>query len=186
MIWFISGGSASGKSAYAEAKIDAWAERERVEDGKRKIYYLATMENRGEEAKERIEKHRKARSMRAFQTIECPRNLKQVFSQIEEGSFVLLECLSNLVANEMFQGEAFFPEVSTKIEAELVELEARCKGLVIVSNEIFSDGIPYDSWTTQYIKELGILNQFLAKRAFQVTELVYGIPIQQKGNFIES
>ena len=51
---------------------------------------------------------------------------------------------------------------------------------MIVTNEIFSDGILYDRETRRYQKLLGSLNRRLAARADRVTEVVYGIPLTVK------
>lgn len=60
------------------------------------------------------------------------------------------------------------------------EIEKQAKELVIVTNEIFSDGIDYDEETKRYQSYLGKINQELAKRAKTVTEVVYGIPVERK------
>lgn len=57
---------------------------------------------------------------------------------------VLLECMSNLVANEMFREDGFHPEVSEKITEGVRNLLSQAEHVVIVTNEIFSDGILYE------------------------------------------
>ena len=52
---------------------------------------------------------------------------------------------------------------------------------MIVTNEIFSDGILYEEESEQYKKELGQINQKLAEMAEEVVEVVYGIPVWHKG-----
>ena len=54
-----------------------------------------------EESHARIRRHRKMRAKKNFQTLECYTGLKDL--KIPAGSCVLLECMSNLVANEMYQ-----------------------------------------------------------------------------------
>ena len=56
-----------------------------------------------------------------------------------------------------------------------------CENLLIVTNEIFSDGIGYDEMTKDYIRQLGWLNHELAGIADTVYEVVYGIPVRIKG-----
>ena len=56
-------------------------------------------------------------------------------------------------------------------------LAGQAKHLVIVSNDIFSDGVKYDPETEQYLKILGHLNQEVAAMADCVYEVVCGIPI---------
>ena len=50
-----------------------------------------------------------------------------------------------------------------------------------MTNEIFSDGIDYDSETMRYQSYLGQINSEMGRMADQVTEVVYGIPITVKG-----
>ena len=89
MMHLVTGGSGSGKSAYAEQQV--------LEAGDAPRYYIATMMPYGEEGRRRVEKHRRMRREKHFETIECYMDLKQV--QVPPGSTVLLECLSNLTAN---------------------------------------------------------------------------------------
>ena len=63
MMHLITGGSASGKSAYAEKMA--------VGAGEKSRYYLATMKPWGKEGQERVEKHRNMRAGRGFTTVEC-------------------------------------------------------------------------------------------------------------------
>ena len=52
--------------------------------------------------------------------------------------------------------------------------------LVVVTNEIFSDGIQYSPETRLYQAYLGQINQEIARMAVNVTEVVYGIPLCHK------
>ena len=92
MLAFVAGGAASGKSAWAEALAVALG-------GKK--CYLATMEPFGKEAQERIQKHRALRREKGFQTVEIYTSLAD-----KADSFccdtVLLECMTNWMANEMY------------------------------------------------------------------------------------
>ena len=59
--------------------------------------------------------------------------------------------------------------------------------LVIVSNEIFADGVPYPPETMQYIRILGELHQKLTGKADAVYESVCGILLPVKeGNTVKS
>ena len=59
-------------------------------------------------------------------------------------------------------------------------LNLKSENIVIVTNEISSDGIEYDGDTKMYISLLGRINSALSKRADKVYEVVYGIPIEIK------
>ena len=53
--------------------------------------------------------------------------------------------------------------------------------LVVVTNELFSDGMDYDPETLAYLDVLARLNRAVARRADRVYEVVCGIPIAWKG-----
>ena len=98
MMVLIIGGSGSGKSAYAEEYIGRIA-------GKGNKYYLATMQVFDEEGKKKVARHQRLRKNKGFLTIEQPIEIEKTLPKIKAGSSVLLECISNLTANEMFLSE---------------------------------------------------------------------------------
>ena len=53
--------------------------------------------------------------------------------------------------------------------------------LVVVTNELFSDGMDYDPDTLAYLEVLSRLNRAVAARAGGVYEVVCGIPVAWKG-----
>ena len=89
---------------------------------------------------------------------------------------VLLEDLTNLYANECFQ-TAGHPH---EIEAPLREIAANVKALIVVSNELYCDGIQYPEETMEFLRELAMINRNIAKDADKVFEVVAGIPVVVK------
>ena len=171
MFLVITGGSGSGKSAYAEQCVLDFGPAERI--------YIATMYPFDEECDRRIRRHREMRKQKQFSTLECYTGLKT--ADIPEDSVVLLECMSNLTANEMYQEGGAGGQTVEEILAGICYLLKRVRHLVVVTNEIFSDGIDYDSETMRYQSYLGQINSEMGRMADQVTEVVYGIPITVKG-----
>lgn len=170
MITLVYGGSGSGKSAFAEDLVCKTNYPNR--------YYLATMKSFDEEADRRIEKHRKQREGKGFITIEQPTDIANTI--VDPDSIVLLECMSNLVANEMFAGErnVSFTECADKIIDDVVTLSKKAAALVIVTNNIFEDGVSYDEGTKEFMRALGLINERLAKFSNEVYEVVVGIGIK--------
>lgn len=171
---FIFGGSCSGKSTFAEEMVGQW---------KGTKIYLATMTARDEESVARISRHQEQRKDKGFQTVEMGCGLSQLS---QNSDIILLECLGNLVANEMFSQEkapVSREEVVKIIINDLIFLEQKCQQLVIVSNDVFQDGRldVWDDYTGEYLKALGELHLFLGKWCENVVELVYSIPIYHKG-----
>lgn len=175
MMILITGGSGSGKSAYAEECINTLSRECRK-------YYIATMQVFDEEGQAKIERHRRMRSGKGFRTIEQPLAIEEALNKIKQASSestALLECMSNLAANEMFAGD----EVQTceavveKIVQGVERLRNGLKHLVIVSGNVFEDGINYDEATMEYIRAMGSINEKLAMAADRVIEVVVGIPV---------
>ena len=140
--------------------------------------YIATMHPFDEESHKRIERHQKMRAGKGFETVECYTGLKNV--KLPAGCVVLLECMSNLTANEMFEeagaGSSAFEAVKEGIEA----LCDFCGQVVVVTNEVCSETAKDSREMSRYKELLGSINRRMANRAVQVTEVVYGIPLSVK------
>lgn len=204
MLHIVYGGSASGKSSYAESFAMSL-------QGEGRLLYIATMYpykwNTTEidpETMQRIERHRAMRADKGFDTVECYRHVEHIVAKRQD--VLLLECMSNLLANEMYleqdsddgglaetmsevekadsgMSKTLSP-VSKKIVQALVNLSTRVQELVIVTNDVFSDGgsLTYDESTREYVKNLAEINCALAREAATVTEVVCGIPVIVKKN----
>ena len=206
MLRLIIGGSASGKSEYAERLVCSLP-------GKR--IYAATMEPFGEEGRERIARHRKLREGRGFVTVEVPRELgvladtlrksraqgklfgeeldtEDVREELKTGSVrkifnILLEDLPNLVANELFaDGEIIGTDaeraeksdvIFSKVIRAVEELSCISENLTIVTGDIFSDGVRYDSSTEEYRRLLAKVNCRIAEKTDQVVFVTAGCPV---------
>ena len=160
MFSIVTGGSASGKSEYAENIVPNTGSR----------VYLATMEPFGAEAETRIARHRKLREGKGFQTIECPVNIGNCFEACR-GRHVLLEDLPNLVANEMFSSHA---HGTAGIAEQILELARISESLICVTGILTADGRVYDESTMEYLKELSVIERTLAAHADRVIEVVCG------------
>ena len=167
MLSLIIGGAGSGKSAFAEGLA-----KRLPGPG----VYLATMAAKDPESLRRIARHRAQRRDLGFATLE--KALCLTDTELPEGANVLLEDLSNLLANEMFSAEGGGLDAARRGLAALAE---RCGNLTVVSNEIFSGGADYEGETLRYMKNLALLNRELAERADLVVEVVCGLPNVLKG-----
>ena len=170
MLTLVIGGSASGKSTYAEHLAVM---------GPAPLYYIATMMPYDEESRRRIKKHQNQRAEKTFSTIECYTGLATI--RIPERGTILLECLGNLAANELFAPEGAGPRTVEAIKEGFLKLEQQCDNLIVVSNDVFADGSSYDEGTVMYLDVLGTLNRDLSRYFERVVEVVCGIPILRKG-----
>lgn len=170
MTFLITGGSKCGKSSLAERLLDGFP-------GKK--IYLATMQPFGEDAHAAITRHRNMRAGKGFETVEQYTDLDTLC--LPAHCAVLLECMGNLCANEMFR-EAVPADPTHKILSGIRHLALQTDRLVIVTNQVGSDGITYPDGVAQYIRILGDINRRLALEADTVVECVCGIPLLLKGN----
>ncbi len=98
---------------------------------------------------------------------------------------LLLECLSNLLANEMYDPKGYCSKYSGNglcdaIISGVNILREQCEHVVIVTNEVFSDyGSVYEE-TMSYLKYLGEINRRLTAMADNVYEIVSGLKLPLK------
>ncbi len=184
---FMIGGSGSGKSAFAEKRAEELHRETAVEAP---LYYLATMQVWGPEERARVEKHRRQREGMGFVTLECSRGIERAESKIVPGSVALLECVSNLTANEMFREEETLNGQEAALENPqaladrlfdgLLRIDSLTKEFLVVGNSVFSDGVSYDETTAAYLKTIGRLQQKIMEEASEAWEVVAGIPLRLK------
>ncbi len=184
MVHLITGGSGSGKSVYAEA--------EAVRAGTRAhkgwpLIYVAAMIPYGKEAQARIQRHREQRMDAGFITVEKYRDVEEL--KFPDNGGILLECVSNLTANELYRedmadGEAdrdapedAYERTYKAVISGIRHLSGQTENLVIVTNEVCSDINGYSEETEKYRELLGRINCELARMSDKVTEVACGIPI---------
>ena len=63
---------------------------------------------------------------------------------------MLLECMSNLAANEVFSPEGAKEHAYEAICDGILHLKEQAADVCVVTNEIFSDGMVYDKETENY------------------------------------
>lgn len=167
----------SGKSLKAEelaADMSA--------DGKR--IYLATMIPYGDEGAARVAKHRSLREGRGFVTVERARDVGKLTDEdgYIEGiramdATVLLECVSNLCANVMFDNEGGIgsseDEVFKYVTDDILMLKDKVKDLIVVTNE-FTSNDDYSDDTLDYIGVMSRINRALALESDRIYDITGG------------
>ena len=182
MIYLVTGTPDSGKSAVAEELAVRTKDPHKI--------YLATMKVLDETGRKRVAKHRKQREGKGFVTIEREYGILRVLEMIEMPSetTVLLECVSNLVGNEMHDnpdrrsplrragspqagmapaepspsgpphGAGTPEEFAEEIADEIRELAGSVHNMVIVTNEFEGGTETYDDETRLYVELLHLVN----------------------------
>ena len=173
----VVGGSGSGKSAFAEDLTCSLSPTRT---------YLATMESASPEAQSRIERHRRQRQGRGFTTIECPRSLAIQAGTTKPEGVALLEDLGNLAANALFANDGSMADPSAtldRLEHEVMALTEQYEHVVVVGNEVGSEGESSYPATMTWIRLVGELCCRLAVRFDLVVEVTAGIPLVVKGTY---
>jgi adenosylcobinamide kinase / adenosylcobinamide-phosphate guanylyltransferase len=182
MIVFISGGVRSGKSRIAETYV------QKLAAPGSQVHYIATARASDDEMKQRIAHHQKRRQKQTVKwaTWEQPVRLDKLIPVFTKNDVVLLDCVTNWLANELFADGSWQKETvcfrkARQMWATLQQLENASRALIIVSNELFSGGVPDDLGTYHFMKTLGWLHQQIVTNA-QVAILVQnGIAVVKKG-----
>ncbi len=169
MTYLITGGTKCGRSRLAETLLQQ-------HDGCN--YYIATMQPYGTSAQEAIARHREQRAGKGFVTLERYTRLDTV--QVTAGCGVLVECLGNLCANELF-GTEDPDHAAERILAGIRQLRQQAELLILVTSQVGADGIAYPPETMRYLSLLGEINCRAAAMADTVVECIYGIPVALKG-----
>ena len=181
MIYLVIGTQNSGKSELAE-KIS-------MDTGDSRRYYLATMKIYDDEGHKRVEKHRQQREGKGFVTIEHEYDLTAVLDKIDspKESTVLLECVSNLVGNELFENQIWKKKVlehlnapdlddrendfADSISRDIKNLSDHVNNLIIVTNEYKDAGSNFDDETRLYVELLDMVNDRVIKFSDKVYDL---------------
>ncbi len=176
---FITGGVRSGKSAFAE--------RIAIKHGNllaKNLHYIACGIPFDREMQERIKRHQRDREQSGFlwNTWEQPTKIKHIAQRFTKQDVILLDCVTTLVNNYLFQEKiSSSAEVLQLVMEDVSTLSTYADELIIVSNEVLQD-MPYsDAFTREYQVILGNVHQQIIAKADTAVLVESGIPIRKKG-----
>ena len=176
----VTGGSRSGKSVLAEQKAK--------EHGKRSVLSIANTIPTDEDMKERIRIHQERRDSE-WGTYEGYRDLGDVIRETEK-STILLDCITVLITNILFEEERDFDTISKEeiadIEADVMkELGNIVKGardgdqtLILVTNELGMSMVSSYRLGRIFTDMAGKANQLLASLSEEVYISISGVPLR--------
>lgn len=176
----ILGGQKSGKSARAEILTNQWLSQ----SIKRTAVFVATAQALDEEMRLKIKRHQDDRAMKipSMQLIEEPTNLGRVVRvHSSPNHLIVIDCLTIWLTNLLMPHSKLvavgFEDTTVAIDDLLSALKSARGPIIFVSNEIGLGVIPIGREIRQFVDELGILNQKIARACDQVTMMIAGVPL---------
>jgi adenosylcobinamide kinase / adenosylcobinamide-phosphate guanylyltransferase len=167
MIYYITGGERSGKSAYAQNLALELSNSP---------YYLATSRKWDADFEKRVERHTADRDDR-WTTIEEEKYLGKLDIS---GKVVVIDCVTLWLTNWYVDTKNDVEECLKNGKIELEKLFIQDATLIIISNEI-GMGVHAQTQVGRKFTELqGWMNQYIANKADKATFMVSGLPLQLK------
>ena len=173
---YISGGCKNGKSMLAQSLAKKLA-------GDAPLYYIATMIPHDSEDNARIAKHLEDRAGWGFETLEQGTDLLKCLESGDANGTFLLDSVTALVQNEMFQEEKIDLTAGRRVSEDMAEFAKKVKNVIMVSDYIFADAERYDALTEEYRRALAEADK-IAKECDLVVEVLVGNYIVHKGELV--
>jgi len=164
---FVIGGARSGKSRYAQGRIEALPGR---------LAFIATAERSDEEMTRRIARHRAERGPR-WTAIEAPLDLPDAIGQAQDAAdAILVDCLTLWLSQLML-----LDRDPDRAAADLVRAIQACRvPLAIVANDVGGGIVPDNALARRFRDEAGLLNQRVVATAEEVVLVTAGLPLALK------
>lgn len=167
MIYYISGGARSGKSAYAQELALSLSENP---------IYLATARNWDADFDQRIKRHQSDRDHR-WENIEEEKYPAQLNLT---NRVVVLDCVTLWLTNFYVDTKYDIDESLKQIKQAFDDMIDTDATFIIISNEL-GMGLHADTESGRKFTDLqGWTNQYIAKRADKATFMVSGLPLVLK------
>jgi len=178
----VTGGARSGKSAHVEGLVARHYSQ---------VLYIATSTVTDDEMAARIARHRAQRPAH-WRTLERYRDLGEaIHQQVQPGEAVVIECITTLLANLLFDASGGadpdtldFAALEVALQQQIDDLIAACLAtrapVYIVTNELGMSITPENRLARHFVDIAGRANQKLAQAAEEVWLVVSGIGVKIK------
>ncbi len=168
---YVTGGSRSGKSSYAQQLAETQAG---------KLLYVAPARVDDDEMAARIEMHQQARNER-WELLEEPLWLTEQLTEAAAGhGALLLDCVTLWITNLFFHFEEKQGPVLAEVDRFIQLAWQLDEPLYLVSNELGSGIVPENRMARKFRDLAGIVNQRLAAAADEAWLVVSGLPVKLK------
>lgn len=182
-ITLVTGGARSGKSSYAEKIVAEYP----------RVLYVATAIPFDEEMKARVALHRGRRPAH-WGTVEAYKDIEYNLERVKETfDVILLDCLTVMTTNLMFDNPNFDCDLATEMEKLALQnqicqqvsnllawVRQNRKAAVLVTNEVGMGIVPENRLARYFRDVAGMVNQQAAAEADAVWLVSCGIPLQLK------
>jgi adenosylcobinamide kinase / adenosylcobinamide-phosphate guanylyltransferase len=159
----LTGGARSGKSALAVRIASRWPGG---------VTFIATAEERDEEMREKIARHRADRPA-GWSVVEEPVELAGAFEAAPATDLVVVDCLTLWVSNLLEAGLGY-SDIEARAAAASKTAAARGVPVLVVTNEVGDGIVPADPATRAYRDLLGTVNATFGRDAERVLLTVAG------------
>jgi len=166
----VLGGVRSGKSDYARNLCEA-------ADGGRWVY-LATATALDSEMESRIKRHKEERG-REWATIEEPVEVAKSVSSIQQGSVILIDCLTLWLTNLMGLGLGD-DDILKRVDTLAAVISKTPSLVVAVSNEVGRGIMPVNAMARRFADISGLMNRRMAASAGEVFLMTAGLAARLK------
>ena len=168
------GGGKSGKSTMAQRLAAALS-------GDAPRYYWATMTPHDDEDLARIRRHVADRAGMDFITVERSFDLPAALPALDRHGTVLFDSVTACLACQMFFGPQPDAAAAARTARELLTVSRHPRHFVCVCDELWRDGVTYETWTETYRRGLADICRTLAAEFDAVAELSAGRVRMWKG-----
>lgn len=176
-IVLVTGGSRSGKSAFAEQYAAKFGKH---------IAYVATAQVYDDEMQHRVDLHQ-ARRPSEWITYECPFAAENAIREASEAhDMILFDCITLYITNVLLvdyrehEIAKHYEIVESAIRNLIAAVKASDTTVVFVTNEVGSGIVPGDPLSREYRDLAGLANQLMAQEADEVYLVTCGIATEIK------
>ncbi|MET1754336.1 bifunctional adenosylcobinamide kinase/adenosylcobinamide-phosphate guanylyltransferase [Novosphingobium sp. RD2P27] len=164
---FVIGGARSGKSRYAQSRIEAVPGA---------LAFIATAQERDPEMAQRIAHHRADRGPRWI-AYEAPLDLPEAIHLAQtQADAILVDCLTLWLSNLMLV-DRDLDAAAAALEREVLQCRVP---LALVTNEVGQGIVPTNALARRFRDEAGRLNQRMAAAASEAVLVTAGLALRLK------
>jgi adenosylcobinamide kinase/adenosylcobinamide-phosphate guanylyltransferase len=171
----VGGGVRSGKSAFALFRAEQL--------GTRRVF-VATAEQRDDEMRARVARHKEERAGR-YRSIEAPRELVPALHAVEDAEVVVVDCLTLWLSNLLLDG-LDQRAIEGRVRELCAVLEARTRHTILVSNEVGLGIVPDNALARAFRDIAGTTHQWIGALADEVYAGLFGQLLRLKPGPVEA